>query len=204
MAVYKGAIAVNSAGRRFTNESLPYKEIGDACLAQPGAIGYQIFDQRVMDGDDPSVEIYSFSGRLATGLLLKADTLDDLAKQIGVPADELTRTVEAYNAAARAGQPDEQGRTTLTGGYGTPFPLEQPPYYAHPSTTVVLATYCGLTITQDTNVVNVFGETIEGLYAAGELTGGLHGAGYVTGTSIGKAGVFGRLAGLAAASYARR
>jgi fumarate reductase flavoprotein subunit len=203
LAVYKGAIAVNSDGRRFANESLPYKEIGDACLAQPGALGYQIFDQRVMDADDPSVEIYWFSGRLATGLLLKADTLEELAEQIGVAARELVRTVAAYNAAARGEHPDEQSRTTLTGGYGTPFPLDHPPYYAHPSTTVVLATYCGLTITPETNVVNVFGEVIDGLYAAGELTGGLHGAGYVTGTSVGKAGIFGRLAGLAAASYAR-
>lgn len=43
-------------------------------------------------------------------------------------------------------------------------------------------------------VLNVFGETIPGLYAAGEVTGGLHGAAYMTGTAFGKALVFGRIA----------
>lgn len=202
LAVYKGAIAVNADGRRFVDESIPYKEIGDACLAQRGAVAYQIFDRAVMDEEDPSVDIYWFSGRLATGLLRTAGTIDDLAAQIGVPAGELTRTVEAYNAAARGERPDELGRTTLCGGYGVPAPLATPPYYAHPSATVVLATYCGLTVKPGGSVLNVFGEQIDGLYAAGEIAGGFHGAGYVTGTSVGKAGVFGRLAGLSAAGYA--
>ena len=35
LAVYKGAIAVNQAGRRFVDESLSYKLLGDACMAQP-------------------------------------------------------------------------------------------------------------------------------------------------------------------------
>ena len=76
------------------------------------------------------------------------------------------------------------------------------PFYAHLSGTSVLATYCGLTIDPDTRVLDVYGEEIPGLYAAGEVTGGFHGAGYVTGTSVGKSGVFGRLAGLAASTYA--
>ena len=66
----------------------------------------------------------------------------------------------------------------------------------------MLATYCGLTVDPETHVLDVYGEEIPGLYAAGEVTGGFHGAGYVTGTSVGKSGVFGRLAGLAAAAYA--
>ena len=44
-------------------------------------------------------------------------------------------------------------------------------------------------------MLDVFGDPIERLYAAGEVIGGFHGAGYMTGTSIGKAGIFGRLAG---------
>ena len=49
-------------------------------------------------------------------------------------------------------------------------------------------------------VLDVFGEPIERLYAAGELVGGFHGAGYMTGTSIGKSAIFGRVAGTAAAA----
>ena len=64
----------------------------------------------------------------------------------------------------------------------------------------MLATYCGLTVDTDLRVLDVFGEPIERLYAAGEVIGGFHGAGYMTGTSIGKAGIFGRLAGQHAAA----
>jgi fumarate reductase flavoprotein subunit len=66
----------------------------------------------------------------------------------------------------------------------------------------VLATYCGLTIDTSTRVLNVYGEEIPGLFAAGEVTGGFHGSGYVTGTSVGKSGIFGRIAGASAAEFA--
>jgi fumarate reductase flavoprotein subunit len=42
LAVYRGAIAVNGHGDRFTDESAPYKEIGDACMAQPEGRAYQM------------------------------------------------------------------------------------------------------------------------------------------------------------------
>ena len=203
LAVYKGAIAVNTDGRRYTNEEKPYKALGDDCLSQPGHVAWQVFDQTVMECDDPDVEIYWFSGRRATGLLEVADSLDDLATAMGVPADELRATIDDYNAACRGERPDPFGRTHLSGDVGTPTPIERAPFYAHLSTASVLATYCGLTIDPSTRVLDVYGEVIPGLFAAGEVTGGFHGAGYVTGTSVGKSGVFGRLAGQAAAAYAQ-
>jgi fumarate reductase flavoprotein subunit len=202
LAVYKGAIAVDFRGRRFVDESLPYKEIGDACLALPEHVAWQVFDQQTMDEDDPEVHIYWFSGRLATGLLETADTIEELAARIDVPAEELRRTVEEYNAAVRGERPDDFGRTSLSGTSERPNELVRGPFYAHLSGASVLATYCGLTIDPTTRVLDVYGEEIPGLFAAGEVTGGFHGAGYVTGTSVGKSGVFGRLSGLAAAAYA--
>ena len=202
LAVYKGAIAVNLAGRRFVDESLPYKAIGDACLAQEGHVAWQVFDQQVMAKDDPEVHIYWFSGRLATGLLETADTLEELAEKIGVPVADLLETVGSYNAAVRGERADDFGRTSLSGSSERPTEVVEPPFYAHLSGASVLATYCGLTVDPQTHVLDVYGEEIPGLFAAGEVTGGFHGAGYVTGTSVGKSGVFGRLAGLAAADYA--
>ena len=202
LAVYKGAIAVNADGQRYTDEAKPYKALGDDCLAQPGHMTWQIFDATVMERDDPSVEIYCFSGRLATGLLEVADTLQDLAAGLGIPAEALVRTVDAYNAACRGECADPFGRTHLSGEVGTPTPIDTPPFYAHLSTASVLATYCGLTIDTSTRVLNVYGEEIPGLFAAGEVTGGFHGSGYVTGTSVGKSGIFGRIAGASAAEFA--
>jgi fumarate reductase flavoprotein subunit len=202
LAVYLGAIAVNSDGRRFVDESLPYKMLGDASLAQPGAFTYQVFDAGVMARSGDDVPIYDLASRLESGLVVAADTVSELAQKLGLPADELERTIETYNAAARAGLTDEFGREHLSGGVGERQPLDQAPYYAHPSGTVVLATYCGLTVTPDTEVLDVFGDRIDGLYAAGEVIGGFHGGGYMTGTSIGKAAVFGRIAGRVAAARA--
>ncbi len=200
LAVYKGAIAVNREGRRFVDESLPYKEIGDAALAQPGVTTWQVFDARVMAASNDEVPIYEFAGRDRAGMLLRGDTVEELEAAIGLPEGALVETVRDYNGRIAAGERDALGRAHLSGGVGEPFALEQPPFYAHPSGTVVLATYCGVTVDTRMRVLDVLGRPIERLYAAGEVIGGFHGAGYMTGTSIGKSGIFGRLAGIHAAA----
>ena len=58
----------------------------------------------------------------------------------------------------------------------------------------MIATYCGLKITPKAEVVDVFGQTIPRLFAAGEMTGGVHGAAYMNGTAFSKAMAFGRIA----------
>ncbi len=200
LAVYKGAIAVNREGRRFVDESRNYKEIGDAALAQPGVTTFQVFDSRVLAATSDEVPIYDFGGRERAGMLVRADSIEELEDTLGLPEGMLVATVEDYNTALRTGQPDALGRTHLSGAVGDPFPLEAPPFFAHRTGTVVLATYCGLTVDTELRVLDVFGDPIERLYAAGEVLGGFHGAGYMTGTSIGKAGIFGRLAGRHAAA----
>jgi fumarate reductase flavoprotein subunit len=200
LAVYKGAIAVNQAGRRFVDESLPYKLLGDASLAQPGSFTWQVFDAAVMAQSDDETPIYNFQERERAGLLVVADTLAELATGMGTEPGVLEATVAGYNRRIHTGQPDEYGRTRLVGGVGERQPLVTPPFYAHKSGTVVLATYCGLTVDTSMRVLDVFGDRIERLYAVGEVIGGFHGAGYMTGTSIGKAAVFGRIAGTHAAA----
>jgi len=200
LAVYKGAVAVNAAGRRFVDESSPYKLLGDASLAQPGGFTWQLFDAAVMARSDDETPIYNFRERERAGMLVVADTLPELARAMATAPGVLEATVADYNRRIHDGQPDEFGRTRLVGGVGERQPLESPPFYAHKSGTVVLATYCGLTVDTSMRVLDVFGDPIERLYAAGEVTGGFHGAGYMTGTSIGKSAVFGRIAGTRAAA----
>jgi Succinate dehydrogenase/fumarate reductase, flavoprotein subunit len=198
LAVYKGAIAVNGHGERFTDESLPYKEIGDACLAQPEGIAFQIFDAPVLDTANPDVPIYDFEPRLRAGQFQRAGTLPELADLLGIPGAALQATVDDYNARIAAGEPDRFGRRTLSGGVGERKPIDTPPFYGYPCTAVLLATYGGITVDAEARVLDVFGDPIPGLYAAGEVTGGFHGAGYVTGTSLGKSAIFGRVAGITA------
>jgi fumarate reductase flavoprotein subunit len=199
LAVYKGAIAVNGSGRRFVDESIPYKAIGDASLAQPGAWSWQVFDAKVMAQSNDEVPIYDFANRERAGLLEVADSIEKLAATLGTAPGVLEATLAEYNRRTETGEPDELGRVHLSGGVGVRAALDTPPFYAHRSGTVVLATYCGVTVDTSMRVLDVLGEPIERLYAAGEVVGGFHGAGYMTGTSIGKAGIFGRVAGTAAA-----
>ncbi len=197
-AVYKGAIAVNKSARRFVNESLDYKLLGDACLLQEDAISFQILDQKVMDASIPGYTIFDFGRRLEQGLMVTAPTLAELADKIGVPAAQLEDTVRTYNEMVRSGSEDPFGRKHLTHRFGDLVEIDRPPFYAYPSVTGIVATYAGITVSPQAEVTDVFGEPIPHLYAAGEIMGGFHGAAYMTGTSLGKATVFGRIAGKAA------
>jgi fumarate reductase flavoprotein subunit len=202
LAVYKGAVAVNREGRRFINESLSYKDLGEACLAESDAIAYQIFDSKVLALSDPSVPIYDFGPRLASGQIVSSDSLSGLSKSLDLPSEMFVETIDAYNRAVKGLESDAFNRTKLSGGIGTPTSIDSPPYYAFPSTTFLPGTYGGVEVDLTGSVLDVYGSRIPGLYAAGEVTGGFHGNGYVTGSALGKAAIFGQLAGRAAAEFA--
>ena len=190
---YQGAIIVNKEGKRFVNESVSYKLVGDAALAQTGAMGFQLYDAAIREKgmSDPFGKTDSLEKR---DRIYNAPTLEELARKMGVPAAPLVQTVNDYNAAVEAGADPQFGRTTLVASFGKPVKIEKPPFYAFPSTAAILGTYGGVLVNNKAEVVDVFGEAIPGLYAAGEIVGGVHGAAYMTGTAFGKALIFGRLA----------
>jgi fumarate reductase flavoprotein subunit len=199
MAIYKGAIAVNRAGRRFMDESLDYKLLGDICLRQAGAIAFQIFDQAILESEVPGYPMFEFGRRVTEGKLLIADSLEELAAILAIPGETLVASVRDYNDMVRSGAEDPLGRRHLTHHFGDLVTIERAPFYGYPSTAAVVATYAGITTDTSARVIDAFGELIPGLFAAGEVVGGFHGAAYMTGTSLGKATIFGRIAGRAAA-----
>ena len=199
LPVYRGGIAVNKLGRRYVDESKSYKLLGDAVLQQPDGIAYQIFDQRIMDNGSSGVPPFDFANAEERGLLFKSDTIPGLAKQIQVDATTLEGTMKRYNAGIDLGQDEDFGRDGLSTHYGRRVKLDQGPFYAYPCTSAIIATYCGLTVDTDTHVLDVYGEPIDRLFAAGELMGGFHGVSYMTGSSLGKCLIFGSIAGRNAA-----
>ena len=203
LAVYRGAIAVNKQAQRFVDESKSYKLLGDAVLAQPDAMAYQIFDQGVMDTASDTAPPFKFKEALALGRLYTEPTLEGIARRVGLDPTALAATVERYNGFVRAGRDDEFGRTGLSTGYGKLVELKRGPWYTYPSTSGLIATYCGVTIDTASRVLDVFGEPIAGLYAAGEMIGGFHGVAYMTGSALGKSVIFGRIAGRNAALVAQ-
>ncbi len=200
LAVYKGAVAVNQEGKRFVDESLSYKLLGDACMQQSYGVAYQILDRAIMTSGDNRVRILDFERRLEEGLFVEADSLEQLAKLLEVPAEVFLAEVAAYNAAVTAHQTPAFGRRHLVHQHGALRTISQPPFYAYPSTAAVFGTYCGLRVDDQMHVIDVFDNKIEGLLAAGEVVGGFHGAAYMTGSALGKAAVFGRLAAATAAA----
>lgn len=203
LPVYRGAVAVNKHGKRFVDESKSYKLLGDAVLQQPDALAYQIFDEAIMDGASDGVPPFDFRSAQRRGLVHQADTLSMLGGKIGVDPAALAATVAHYNESVSRGKDPDFGRDGLSTHYGRLVTIERPPFYAYPSTSGLIATYCGLTVDPATRVLDVFGEPIERLYAAGELMGGFHGVSYMTGSSLGKCIIFGRIAGKNAAGGGR-
>ena len=192
LVFYQGAIIVNKDGKRFVNESISYKLVGDAALVQKDAMGFQIYDAAIRKAaeSDPLARTDSLERK---GRIQSAATLKELAQKIGVSADVLEATVREYNAGVDKGV-DAFGRKTLVAAFGKTVKIENAPFYAFPSTAYILGTYGGILINEKAQVVDIFGQTVPGLYSAGEITGGVHGAAYMTGTAFGKALIFGRIA----------
>ena len=189
---YKGGIIVNEEGNRFVNESVSYKLLGDAALQQKQRT-FQIFDQGVMNESVKDDALYDFDLLYSENLIVKADTLEELAQLLKLPTENLIQTVTSYNENITRGK-DLFGRTTLTHTFGQPKPIQQAPFYAMETVLAMLATYAGVRVNERAEVLNPFKQVISGLYAAGEIVGGFHGAGYMTGSSLGKAAIFGRIA----------
>lgn len=198
-ALYRGGIAVNTAAGRFVDESLSYKLIGGVCLEQPGGIAYQIFDEQVMDQTIPDKLVNNYRGARERGYLLRADTVEELARLAHLDPATLTATLERYNAAVVSGYDTEFGRTHLTSGYGGLIRIDTAPFYAYPSTAGLTSTYGGLRVDARMRVAHVLGGHIPGLLAAGEIVGAFHGNAYMSGSSLAKSVIFGRIAGAGAA-----
>jgi flavocytochrome c len=208
LVFYLGAIIVNREGRRFVNESIPYKDIGMASIDQTDGVGFMVFDQKIFDrgvqntrnasSAIPPENVVSGLDESRIRLLVKADTIEELADRMRVPGQELVDTVERYNGFVDAGTDPEFGRSHLSANIGVPVKIETPPFYAYEAKSHFLATYAGLAIDENTRVLTADGH-IEGLYAAGEAIGGFHGASYHSGAAVGQALIFGRIAGRQAA-----
>jgi fumarate reductase flavoprotein subunit len=212
-------VLVNTLGRRFMDETLAYGMVETIFAAQPGSAGYVIFDdatkramvssadvfretKAVLPGLEPAIALFTSAGvddLVASGQIIKADTLAQLAFRIGAPAENLRGTIERYNGHAANGHDDD---------YLKPAKLLRPvstaPFYAfamHPAGFAVTTT--GVRIDHDARVIRTDSLPIPGLFAAGECTGGVLVKVYVgSGNSLASASTYGRVAGRNAAAYA--
>ncbi|HTZ93797.1 MAG TPA: 3-oxosteroid 1-dehydrogenase [Streptosporangiaceae bacterium] len=214
-----GSIFVNAAGERFVNEAAPYVDAVHVMYDKhtednPHIPCWMIADQRYRNR-------YVFTGIpprkplprrwLRSGVVVKADSLAELASQIGVSADGLTKTVQTFNEFAKAGKDADFGRgdSAYDHYYGDPnckpnpnlAPLATPPYYAIKIVPGDLGTKGGLRTDEHARVLRADGSVIDGLYAAGNTSAMVMGRSYAgPGATIGPAMTFGYLAALDAAA----
>lgn len=189
----EGGILVNKHGHRFVDEGQSYKALGNIGMAQPEGIGFQIFDQKLMQGSVDDTSVNNYKEGLIGGYIQTADTIADLARRMEIDPLALEATIVRYNADVAANADSQFGRTKNL------VAIDIAPYYIAATANALTSTYGGITADADMKVLDWYGMPIEGLYAAGEVVGGFHGAGYYSASSLSSSATFGRLAGLAAA-----
>ncbi len=197
-------VVVNRAGERFYDEGEDfwpkrYAIWGRLVAAQPEQIAYIIFDAKSLRQFMPSVYPP-----------IVAATPDELAAKLDLPADGLTRTIAAFNAAVRPGTFDH---TVLddcgTEGIDPPKShwarrIDQAPFYAYPVRPGITFTYLGTRVDRHARMQMADGGAAENMFAAGEImAGNVLGRGYVAGIGMTIGSVFGRIAGEQAAANAR-
>ncbi len=173
-----GVIYVDWQGNRYVNEG-DRRDVCANAAANSGFIStYCIFTEDVVSHFAYHNEIEE---GVASGRVLKADTLAELADKINafaikgqypaVQAANLEATVAAHNSYIDSMKDPDFGKVMAK----TMVKIENGPYYALPQFPSVHHTMGGLVINTRTEVVDIYGNVIPGLYAAGEVTGGIHG-----------------------------
>lgn len=186
-------IYVNKLGNRFVNEQGRRDVLAKAALAQPDHVFYVIGTEQTLLKDKEGRGPYGImiADLLKQKKAFKADTLEGLAKELGMNPKNLKRTVEKWNEFCKTQKGDEFGRMSCEEGNKLP----KGPYYASIMTPSVHHTMGGLVIDEDTRVLNKAGKPIPGLYAAGEITGGIHGTNRVGCNAVPDALIYGTIAG---------
>ena len=191
-------IFINKEGKRFVDEGGRRDVMTQALIGQTDSYMFILMDSDCYPtGDEVNNFNESANDLVKAGRAFKADTLEDLAAQIGVPADNLVKAVDEFNKHVADKSADEFGRTL----YSTP--IDTAPYYAAPRVPTVHHTMGGVEINVNCEVLDKDGNVIPGLFAAGEVTGGIHGENRLGGNALTDTVVFGRIAGNSASAFTK-
>ena len=190
-----GVIGVLRNGRRFTNESNSYHDVGaamiEACRGQPETAMWLVCDKNTLSKyglgfvKPAPMPIGKF---LKNGYLIKGDTLAQLAANAGIDAAALEQTVNDYNVGAVKGEDPAfgRGRTSFNRYLADPAhqpnpcvaPVAQGPFFAVKVIMGDLGTFDGLQTSVVGEVLRRDGTPIPGLYAVGNDRASMMGGKY--------------------------
>ena len=195
-------VVVNQQAQRFYDEGEDfwpkrYAIWGRLVAQQPGQRGFSIIDAKAVGRFMPPV----FPGE-------KADTLEQLARQLGLDEQAFVKTVQEYNAACRVGSFDHavlddchtEGLSPAKTHWARP--IDTAPFYGYALKPGITFTYLGMRV-DETTAVRFADRPSPNLFAAGELmAGNVLGKGYTAGVGMTIGTAFGRIAGVQAARAA--
>lgn len=198
------SVVVNKNAERFYNEGEDvwpkrYAIWGRLVAAQPDQVAYSIIDAKSLELFMPSV----FPP-------VTANSIEELAGKLELPADKLRDTIDTFNAACEEG-PFEQFELDGLATKGIEpvktnwaRPITEPPFYGYSLRPGVTFTYLGLKVDENAQVQTTDAKRMENLWAAGEtMAGSILGQGYLAGFGMTIGTVFGRIAGREAAAYVK-
>ena len=128
------------------------------------------------------------------GILKRADTVEQLARVLGLDPASTLASIERWNLQCARGADEDFGRpaTSMT-------PIRKPPYYGAPVWATLSNTQGGPVHDAQQRIIDVYAQPIPRLFAAGEL-GSSFGHLYLSGGNIAECFVTGRIAGRNAAA----
>ena len=209
-------LKVNADGERFMNESGTYENPLHADEYNKGHCHYSLFDSNWVkytkefkmhgcsriwpfaNGAEPNhlwseVQDKMLPGLIKNGYVQKADSIEELAKKLGLPAEQLKKTVKRYNELAYKGVDTDFGKEKHRLS-----PLDKPPFYGAKNSGWLLCTLDGIVIDKNLNACDENGDPIPGLYVIGNDSGSYFANEYpnlATGMACGRTVTFGRVIG---------
>jgi len=183
---------INREGLRYVNENSERDVLSSAALAQTDGMFFGVGDVNMYNSKNSRNENAVAEGE-AKGYWYCADTLEEVANEAGVNAENLLATIEKFNSYVDNQEDPEFGRYSFLGKIG------EGPYILVPMAPALHHTMGGVEINIETQVIDTNGNVIPGLYAAGEVTGGIHAGNRLGGNAIADIIIYGRIAGANAA-----
>lgn len=173
-----GKILVNKDGKRFVQEnanwgyvhSRVYQEAVYKNDTNPETAGFWI----IMDSNGvKDCGFYGAKAGFAEEHMVSADTLEELAEMVNLPADNLLETVNRWNGFCDIGEDLDFKRRNVD-GRNDMMKIETGPFYAARYFPVMLGSFGGVRTNIETQVIHVNGEIIPRLYAAGSTMSGMY------------------------------
>ena len=207
-------ILVDQTGIRFQTEGGSYsaycRGIVERNKTTPAIPSWAICDERLLRnymfaGMMPGAALDMADGWIEAGYMKRADSIEDLAKQLDIEPATLKATVDRFNGFVDKGVDEDfhRGESAYDTWLGDPFrkpstslgKIDEGPFYAVPVLPGDMGTYGGVMTDVHGRVLREDGSVIDGLYATGISTAGAMGRSYPGGgASVGPSFTFGYIA----------